>query len=390
MNTGHPLPMSAEELLSTARDMTGIDLVDKEAEEPLARLHDSLCTEAGLSESGALGWQTKLLRLLTNRLYMRRDFAEHPEIADEVVESPLVVFGMPRSGTTKTQKALAASGDFNYLTFWQTWNWASRTGRPNEATQGRIDEADRWCRWFDQRSPETKLGHPYETHEPEEDHGLTEGCLEAPWLIGYAEIPSYVQWAGQQDPHTVFAFLRDSLKYLQWQGLAARGKPWLLKSPMYTAMEPVLLDVFPGARLVMTHRSPLQTLPSTCKLLECFRRPFSEQPPNTGMVVEGFAMAVDAQLGNRQAFPELPLLDVAFDDVSASWPQVAERIYAHVGLALTAVSRERTVEWEARNPAQKYGRFSYSLEEFGLTESQIMTRMSGYVAFLEAQFGRLP
>jgi len=382
--------MSVDQLLSKARETTGVDLVDKDAEEPLARLHQSLCTEAGLSEAGALGWQTKILRLLTNRLYMRRDFAEHPEIADEVVESPVVVFGMPRSGTTKIQKALAASGDFNYLTFWQTWNWSSRSGRPNEATEERIDDADKWCRWFDERSPETRLGHPYETHEPEEDHGLSEGCLEAPWLIGYAEIPTYVQWAGRQDPHTVFTFLRDSLKYMQWQGLAIRGKPWLLKSPMYTAMESVILDVFPDARLVMTHRSPLRTLPSTCKLLHCFRRPFSEQPPNTGVVVEGFAMAVDAQLANRQSLPDMPLLDVGFHEVTASWPGVAERIYAHVGLPLSTASRELMAQWEVRNPAQKYGKFVYGLDEYGLSESQIRTRMSGYVALLEDRFGRLP
>src|SRR5436853_223015 len=82
-------------------------------------------------------------------------------------------------------------------------------------------EADAFCQWYDRRSPETKLGHHFQALEPEEEGPLSEGCLVAPSFIGYAEMPSYAQWLAGQPRSVFFTFLRDVLKYLQWQGLAA-------------------------------------------------------------------------------------------------------------------------------------------------------------------------
>ena len=106
--------------------------------------------------------------------------------------------GTARSGTTKLQKVLAASGDFNVLTFWKSFNWASVSGVPNESVEYRIAEADAFCRWFDQRSPEAKLGHHFAALEPEEDGPLAEGCFITSNFVGYAEVPGYAAWFGQQ------------------------------------------------------------------------------------------------------------------------------------------------------------------------------------------------
>ena len=115
--------------------MTGIDLADEEAHEPLTVLLRSLNEESGIDAEGARAYEAKFLRLLANRLRMKRDFARHPEIADQPIKGPLVIMGVARSGTTKLQKVLAASGDFNFLTFWQNFNWASDTGAPGEAAR---------------------------------------------------------------------------------------------------------------------------------------------------------------------------------------------------------------------------------------------------------------
>ena len=88
------------------------------------------------------------------------------------------------------QKVLAASGD-NYFTFWQGFNWASISGEPNEPTGQRIAEAEEFCRWFDERSAQAKLGHSFEALEPEEDEPLSEGCFVTPSFVGYAEVPGY-------------------------------------------------------------------------------------------------------------------------------------------------------------------------------------------------------
>jgi hypothetical protein len=132
---GVKLALSAEQMLAAARKTTGIDIVDSAALPRLKVLLDSLNTESKLHAAGAQGMQSKLLRILCNRLRMQRDFAQHPEIAQQKVTRPIFVLGMGRTGSTKTQKLLAASGDFNWLTYWRALNPSLRTGSRSESPQ---------------------------------------------------------------------------------------------------------------------------------------------------------------------------------------------------------------------------------------------------------------
>jgi hypothetical protein len=233
------------------------------------------------------------------------------------------------------------------------------------------------------RSPETKLGHSFETLEPEEEAVLSEGCFVTPTFIGYAEIPSYAQWLAQQSPGVWFQFLRDSLKYLQWQGLASADRPWLLKSPNYNGLELEILKVFPDARLIMAHRSPLKTLTSMGKLVQCFRHAYSDLKPDLGLILEHNVLNMNAHLANRRAHPELPLLDVRFEEIVGSLPAVLERIYADAGLRLSETSLARMLAWDAGNAMHKQGEFKYSLDELGLEEAVIREKMSDYFELLD-------
>ena len=379
----HPIALSVDELMARAREISGVDLVDEEIVEPLTILHRGYNEDAALHAEGAAMHTRNLLRLLTNRLWMKRDLLAHPEILEMEVKGPLVIMGVARSGTTKLQKVLASSGDFNFLTFWQNFNWASRTGMPNEDVAERIAEADAYCRWYDAISPETKLGHSFEALEPEEESVISVGSFVAPTFLGYAEIPAYAAWLGTQSPDIGFGFLRDCLKYFQWQGLASPDKPWLLKSPNYNGLELAILDTFPDARIVVAHRSPLKTLTSMCKLIQCFRLAYSDRAPDLPMLVEHNYRNMDAHLANRAAHPELPLLDIRFEDTVAALPAVLERIYRHAGLVLSRKSLDRMAQWDHDNTMHKHGEFKYSLPELGLSEEVIRTRMADYFALLD-------
>ena len=377
------IEMSVDQLLTTSRQNAGVDLRDDEIVEPLTILHRAYGEEAQLDAEGAHALTNSLLRLLTNRLRMKRDFARHPEIHDQQISGPIVVMGVARSGTTKLQKVLAASGDFNFLPYWMNYSWASRSGVPGEPLDERIGDADAHCRWYDGRSPETKLGHSFEALEPEEEAVLSEGCFVTPTFLGYADIPSYAHWLGTQRPGIWFEFLRDSLKYLQWQGLASASKPWLLKSPNYNGSELEILKVFPEARLIMAHRSPLKTLTSMCKLVQCFRQAYSELEPDLPLIVEHNYHNMAAHLANRREHPELPLLDVRFEDIVGELPTVLRRIYADAGLTLSKTSLDRMMQWDADNSAHKHGEFKYSLAELGLDEATIRERMADYFQLLD-------
>jgi Sulfotransferase family len=374
---------SAEELMARARAETGIDLEDTAALEPLTVYVDSVNRDGRLDEPGAGFMEQWILRSLHNRLRMLRDFAAHPEIHDEVIKAPVFVCGSTRTGSTKCQKLLAATGDFNYLTFWKSLNPSLVTGDRQESPDARIKDADAYVEWFDRESPNAKLIHIIRTHEPEEESFVLAHSLTTPVITGMAEVPSYIQWLMTRDISPQFEFLRDVLKYLQWQGYADPEKRWLLKSPFYAGLEPILLKVFPDAQLLMTHRNPLETMPSTCSLFTSYRQPYSKVKINSQAVVQGSAFPLNMHLDVRKNRPDIKFHDIHYLEIIKSGEKAIARIYDFLHMPLSDKARENVLHWEQNNPIHKKGKHQYSLEEFNLTEEMVTESFAGYMELLD-------
>ena len=212
---------------------------------------------------------------------------------------------------------------------------------------------------------------------------MAEGCFITSNFVGYAEVPGYAAWLGQQRTTAEFEFLRSAMQYLQWQGLADQSRPWLLKSPAYTSRELDILEVFPDARFVMAHRSPLQTLPSTCKLVGHFRRAYGTSTPDPFPLMAHAAASIDAQLAIRRAHPDLPILDLLFNDITDNLPAIVDLIYTHAGVTLRDAARGDIRRWEGDNEMHKLGKFKYSLEEIGLDEATVRERMASSFELLD-------
>ena len=180
------------------------------------------------------------------------------------------------------------------------------------------------------------------------------------------------------------------MQYLQWQGLADASRPWLLKSPAYTSRELDILEVFPDARFVMAHRSPLETLPSTCKLVGHFRRAYGTSTPDPFPLMAHAAASIDAQLAIRRAHPDLPLLDLLFDDIADDLPAIVGDIYTHAGIPLREAARDDMRRWDEDNAMHKLGRFTYSLEEIGLDEATVREHMASSFELLDMVQTRTP
>ena len=371
-----------EALLDEARRRTGIEVIDHEAEAPLRVLIKSF-NESGLHAEGAAMMQTRLVRILSNRLRMQRDLAAHPEIMDEVIDAPIFICGMARTGSTKTHKLLAVAGDFNWLPYWEVINPSLITGDRTESPRERIDDTEAFARWFDAASPETRAGHSFETHEPEEESFVLEHSLRTPTFMGWAPLSEYLAWLLTQDFSLQFRHLRTTLKYLQWQGLATSKRRWVLKCPLYSGLEPLILDLFPDASLVMTHRHPAITVPSGLRLLECFYRPYTTCPPDPVQYVPALAAGIDGHLKARAALPEDTFLDIDFASLARDVAREMERIYRFAGVELSPAARDRMIAWDLGNPQHKRGVHRYTLEQFGLSRETIDREFAGYIHFLE-------
>lgn len=383
-----PLSLDADTLLARAREVTGIDRIDDDAVAPLTVLLRSYRTESALHAQGATAFGDYLLRLLCNRLRMARDFAAHPEIAEQPIKAPVFVWGMPRTGSTKLQKLLAASGDFNWLSFWQSHNPSLLGGDRSASTQARIDDAEVFSQWFRAASPETQYTHPLNTHEPEEETFLLMHSLRTPVFMAFSDVSGYLQWLVSDDLGAQFRYLKQGLQYLQWQGLADPAKPWVLKSPLSYGMEPLVLATFPDAKLLMTHRHPSSSIPSFCSTIKSYYKPFSAAPIDYASKIGQLVWGLERHLDYRAAHPQVRILDIPYQEVIASVDHVTSRIYRFSGLERSDAALKAMSRWDADNPPDKAGAHRYGLADFGLSTEGIDAQFARYIPLLDAMIDR--
>jgi hypothetical protein len=317
---------------------------------------------------------------------MQRDFAGHPEIAAQTITAPIFLCGMGRTGSTKAHRLLAASGDFNFARYWTVFNPALRGGDPAESPAPRIAEAQAYVAWFDAASPELKYGHAFEPHETEEESLILEQSLRSPVALGWAPIGSYLGWLATQDMAAQFEYLRDVLKYLQWQGLGRADRRWVLKSPLYTGLERNLLQVFPDACLVMTHREPVSVMASGLRLMDLFHQPFTALAPDYAGCLAGMAGAAAQHLANRTALPAMKSLDVDFRQLTGDVAPVLRQIYRFIGLTLRPDVLQAMLDWNRAHPPHRHGKFVYDLADYHFTSAQVEEMFADYIMFLERAF----
>ncbi|MEM6962314.1 MAG: sulfotransferase [Myxococcota bacterium] len=363
--------MSADDMLEEARRLTRIDLVDEAAREPLNILIDSYNRDACLSEEGAEGKHEYIVRFLKNRLRALRDFAAHPEIRDIELKPSVIINAMPRTGSTKMQKVLAATGEFNWLPMWMAFNPASWTGEPNEDVTPRIEDTQKFIDWFSARSPDANAAHAMDALEPEEDSYVMMHSLMSRTMSGYANASSYLEWFAAQDQSLQFEYVVDTLKYLVWQGLADPTKPFVLKSAMSIGAEDGLMKAHGAPHLIMTHRHPREFIASTCKLGVVFQLPFSDARGDFSMVVPGTAMLADEHLDFRKRRPEVGILDIDYRRLRDGAVAVVEEVLAFAGIEPRSDAIARVRQWETDNPKNRHGSFNYGLEDFGLDEQTV-------------------
>ncbi len=345
---------------------------------PLGRLCQSLEEEAELTLLGRYVVREELTRLLVNRLIFQDIWTRHPEALDVPVPSPLIVAGLPRSGTTKLHRLLSLEGSGRPLLFWETL-WPTPPPTPETHHQDpRAKRARRLVRTMDGLAPDLLAGHEITPDGPEECNGLFNHTFQHPIFSFMYRIPSYMDWLLQSDMTGPYRYYRRLLQLLSWKFPTGR---WVLKAPAHTFFLDTLLSVFPDACVVLLHRDPRQVVPSVARLSVAFRRISSDfvDPGAIGVAFnESLAWAFERSLGVLAERGTARILPVAYKDLMADSLATVHRIHDHFGIARDSGLDERVRSWLTSNPQHKHGRHEYSLEQFGLDPAAVDARWAFY------------
>jgi Sulfotransferase family len=376
--------ISADDLLEQARQDTGLsDFGDFTFEEGLRVYVEALNRDARLNRVGMITARTEIVRMLSNRLRFAGDLERHPEILQERLERPIVILGLARTGTTKLQRTISADPGVQRLELWRLLNPAPWPDNAGNAQDPRIGFAEIIEAELLRRAPQVMAAHALEAHEPDEETLLLEltfGAMTRGQVQSY-RTPSYVQWLAGRSKRKPYAYLHMLLQYLQWQDGGARGRPWIMKTPLHLGELATLLETFPDALVVHCHRNPLEAIPSVASLIELARSMRSDDadPLEIGAeVVDRFSSLIGAALEARQSLPAENFIDLSFRAIVSDIKAAIAQIYSRAGMQLTAKAQAAFAGYASRRPAHHFGRHMYTAERYGLDPPGIESAFAGY------------
>src|SRR5262249_18354272 len=317
---------------------------------------------------------------LANRLWLERDRRRYPHIGAQAIEAPVVITGLPRSGSTLLHTLLAQDPGNRVP---QTWEMLTPSPPPERATYDgdpRIAITERHLRWFQRLVPEFKTIHPVGARLPDECVVILSHSFLSSQFCSMYVVPSYQRWVRSQDLLPAYALHRRFLQQLQWR---CRGQRWVLKAPAHLPALRELCTVYPDVGVIMTHREPLEVLPSEASLHTVLRQTFSDavDPTVVGReITELIAEDIDAGLQARDdgCAPPEQFVDVRYRELVADPIGVVRTIYARFDIPLTTTAETRMRRWLADTPKDKHGVHAYSLAQFGLTPEEERDRYRRY------------
>ena len=378
--------LDAQDLIAQAERATGLsDFGDPDPRESLETLVRSLNDEASLTPAGAAGKALGLVRVLANRLLLHDAFRRNPSIADERIRSPIVILGLPRSGTTKLHRMIGADPVMQKLPLWRLLYPVRALTPPATGTDvdARIEAAAQFVEAIRARSPEAYAAHPMFAEEPDEEYFGMELSFLSHINTSSFHTPSYEAWLDRQPFDSWYVWLTRFLQYAQHVDGAA-GRPWVLKAPHHLGYLPLLLEHFPDATVVHCHRDPTVAVSSFCALLHASRRSTStrDDPHEVGRyVMRIYGGRIRKYQQDRAALESRHrFIDVPYQDIVRDAPAVIARCYAAAGIPLSDSSVAAMRGWEARNEQHKHGRHRYELADFGLTSDDVASVFGPYCA----------
>ncbi len=372
--------MTVEEVIAAARGQTGLaDFGDPAILDGLERLLKAYAGEARFTERGAQMMHADAVNTLATRMQVEDWLARHPELLEAPIPEPLFVFGLPRTGTTLMVNLLAADPATRSFLRWEIAN-PIPPARPDELHAGPRYEAEQAkSKMALEYMPQIAAIHYEEADSPTECQFLMTPSFCAQVYESQADIPSWRHWfLHEADYMPAFRYHKRMLQALQTYA----GGRWTLKNPWHPLFLGALTEVYPDARLVMTHRDPAEVVGSACSLIKYVRAIYSDEVDLKG-IGETFADTFEVMIARANAFKAKQgagaIYDVQYADTVRDPMAVVRGIYEHFDIDFTPEIEAAMQGYLAANPKGKHGSHSYDLSEFGLSKESVHERFKDYI-----------
>ncbi len=374
-----PRAFDADELMDAARRAAGLDDFGRpEFERGLRVLVDAYEDEAPLNPFGRWMVRQELLGILSSRLAVVDGWKRDPNVLKADVERPIFILGLPRTGTSALQDLLMQDPNNQGLDYWLAAAPGPRPPVERVKSDPRHKRAVQGLGLTYYLDPSLRAIHNMTPDGPDECRHLLQETFCDDTFDSNATIPSYTAWYARVDMHPAYEHHRDVLKLIQ---STCPERRWVLKYPAHMTHLHILLEIYPDACIVQTHRDPARVLPSLCSLVRGWRGIYEDEVDaraigrwQLDMWVARMEHALEVrEKANPARFFDIPYRELLDDPVRA-----VQRMNEYFGFEFSEEAERRLRAWHADHPQGKFGGHHYSAEEFGLSHDELRERFSTY------------
>jgi hypothetical protein len=359
-------------------DDFGTDVDENETwRDGLRRLCDGFVADARLNDLGVEIAALDVVRALKNRLQVVDWRKAHPEIAEQKIERPIFIVGQPRTGTTILFDLLAQDPSLRPPLTWEV-DAPLPVPRPDTyETDPRIAETQATLEMSEHIIPGFMSWHPMGAQVGQECVRITASQFCSMIFSVQYRLPSYYKWLLYEADHRqAYRFHRIFLQHLQ-SGVSGQ---WLLKSPAHLWTLDTLLETYPDAVIVQTHRDPLKVISSVSALTNHLRRMASDETSIADCAVqscEEIVVGLQRGMTLRESLPPGQVIDVQFADFMRDPFATIRSLYGRLDRELTPAAEQRMREHLAAHPGDGGGG-RYSWADTGLDAEQLREQVGAY------------
>ncbi len=377
-----PIEISVESVLKQAREQSDVPLYEEA--DFLQRMGDyieNVNLESKLSQMGKITAFNFIVNAVVQRSRLEALYLAHPEIDEIEIVRPLIIAGLPRSGTTNMLNLIAADDRLRSLRYWESLEpIPSQATLSGEGSDDRYDNCVNQLATMNSMMPLFSSMHDLQVesiHEEIELQWLDFGTMMCGTVV---DVPNWFDWYIGNRRQEHYDFLKRVLKALQW----LRGpQQWVLKSPQHLAFLPELVQTFPDATFVVTHRDPVSIFTSWITMLAYTSR-MRLDPVDLGDIVAHARRIQDSLLQglvrDAQVLPEAQTKHVYFHEYMADNMGVLGEIYDLAGIGLDAAARAAIDQYIEDHPRGRSGKVEYDLEgQFGIQREDLYRDFAYYL-----------
>jgi hypothetical protein len=385
----HPVELRVEAVVAAASAATGLDdFGPPDFRERLHVLLDEVDQDANVTALVRRTHYDRCVQCASNRLLTFDLLRRHPEIHEIEIERPIVIAGLPRSGTTHLLNLVSIDPRVRSLPYWEVL--CPVPVREEDPELGGVDRRLERAEELWQRdlklNPNARAYHAKDPHHISED-----GELQLQDFASYVwewqhRAPKWrdYYYAHDQTPH--YEYEKTMLKVLEWR--SGVKKRWVVKSPQHFEQLRPIMNVFPDALVVFTHRDPIASLQSIATM-KTYQARTRDKVVDADWLLEYWTDRVqhllEAYVRDVELVPEQQRFDVPFEEFMQDDVAMVARIYEAAGLPVTAETRATLRGYMADHQRGKHGVIANDLRlNFGVDPDEIRKRFAFYAACMPA------